>query len=414
MPNETNACWTVTMAADAAGKKTMQILAYGPMRMFKYFDEDVSPHEIATRIQQEADVEKIELRINSYGGDMYAGLALMSFLRSHPAKVTAYVDGIAASAATLILMGADERIMPANAMIFIHNPASGAFGESKTLAKLARDLDEQREAVIAGYAEVTGQPREAIIKLMDDATWMSAKRAKQLGFVTHVQRRAVAASLEDDAVVINGCAMDFTDSEITLTPEVEQALLGTPAEEQLTVAITTVDTGVDDVTQDTTQEAGRSSEAIDSTTDGENSAEEAAETADDNAAHGDDATAAASPDPPAQQNTPLPSGEGQGEGSGVADATAAECARIRAITELAEQIPGSAALAHRACFDEPMSVQDFAIAAHTDPAVLAARHLAARAADAAIINQIPPAGVPPVETTNDAAQTINKKYWPYS
>jgi ATP-dependent protease ClpP protease subunit len=150
----------------------------------------------------------LNVRINSYGGSLFAGHAMMSALKRYPGKVTAYVDGIAASAATLVAMGADRVVMPSNAMMMIHNPAfsvSGVF-EQKDLEKMGGSLAEMKKASIAAYQTKTKLSAEAIAEIMDEETWMTAAAAKEYGFADEV-RGEVKFELEKNNLVANGLSV---------------------------------------------------------------------------------------------------------------------------------------------------------------------------------------------------------------
>lgn len=141
------------------------------------------------------DLEEITLRINSPGGEVYDGNAIYNALMDHPAKIHVKVDGLAASMASIIAMAGDTVEMPKNAMLMIHNPISGIWGNAKELRKHADLLDRMREGAISAYEDKTGLEREKIGALMDDTTWMTAEEACKLGFcdVITAREKAVAS-----------------------------------------------------------------------------------------------------------------------------------------------------------------------------------------------------------------------------
>ncbi|MFK3035667.1 Clp protease ClpP, partial [Salmonella enterica subsp. enterica serovar Weltevreden] len=99
-----------------------------------------------------------------------------------------YIDGIAASAATIIAMAGDKIIIPANAMMMIHNPWTFDAGDSEELRSIAEMMDKVRNSILASYREKTGLSDEKLIELMDAETWFSADEAVELGFADEVEQ----------------------------------------------------------------------------------------------------------------------------------------------------------------------------------------------------------------------------------
>src|SRR5690625_3948963 len=128
--------------------------------------------------------EDITLEINSYGGDVFLGIDLMNSLRSHQGKVTVIVTGIAASAASIIAMGADEIKMYSNTQLMIHNAWTFAVGNAKELRKVADDLESIGESVLASYTHRVDA--DTVTRLLDEETYMSASKAKEYGFIDEI------------------------------------------------------------------------------------------------------------------------------------------------------------------------------------------------------------------------------------
>lgn len=128
--------------------------------------------------------EDIELEINSYGGDMFLGIDIMNTLRSHKGKVTVTVTGIAASAASLICMGADVIRMYSNTQLMLHYPWTFAVGNAKELRKIADDLESAEESILASYTHRIDA--DTAKKLLDDETYLTAKKAKELGLIDEI------------------------------------------------------------------------------------------------------------------------------------------------------------------------------------------------------------------------------------
>jgi ATP-dependent protease ClpP protease subunit len=147
------------------------------------------------------DVAEIVVRINSYGGDVFQGFAIYNALKNHPAKVTAEVDGIAASIASIILMAADVRRVAQNASVMIHNPWTWAAGDARAFLKVAAELDHTRGLLIDTYADRIGTiGRNTIGDLMDEETWFTAEEAVANGFADAVSpNKAMARRREPRA-----------------------------------------------------------------------------------------------------------------------------------------------------------------------------------------------------------------------
>lgn len=128
--------------------------------------------------------EDIELEINSYGGDVFAGIDIMNSLRGHKGNVTITITGIAASAASVICMGADKIKMYSNTQLMVHNAWTVVAGNAKQLRKAAEDLESIGESVLASYTHRIDE--ETAKKLLDKETYLSASKAVELGLVDEI------------------------------------------------------------------------------------------------------------------------------------------------------------------------------------------------------------------------------------
>lgn len=128
--------------------------------------------------------EDIDLEINSYGGDMFLGIEIMNTLRSHKGNVTVTVTGIAASAASLICMGADKVRMFSNTQMMLHQPWTIAVGNAKELRKIADDLETAEESMIASYTHRIDA--DIAKRLLDEETYITAQKAVELGLADEI------------------------------------------------------------------------------------------------------------------------------------------------------------------------------------------------------------------------------------
>ena len=176
-------------------KWKMKALNDGKAEIFIYSDigydwwEDKSTAQLfAEELKNLGDVSSIDLHINSNGGDVFDGQAIHTLIKNHKGFVTAYIDGLAASIATVIAMGADKVIMPKNAMMMIHNAWTGLYGNANDLRKMADDLDHINDTIVHTYlAKAKDKTDEATIRdLMDKESWLNAEECLSLGLCDEV------------------------------------------------------------------------------------------------------------------------------------------------------------------------------------------------------------------------------------
>ena len=151
----------------------------------------------------------ITLWINSPGGDCYAAAQIYNMLKEYPGKVAVKIDGIAASAASVVAMaGATVEISPVG-MMMIHNPATISIGDTHEMERTITFLSEIKESIINAYEIKTGLSRAKISQLMDAETWMNAKKAVELGFADSVlyESREHPADDAADALIFSRAAV---------------------------------------------------------------------------------------------------------------------------------------------------------------------------------------------------------------
>ena len=159
----------------------------------------VGDKEFNRQLAALGDVKEITLRINSPGGSVWEGMAVLAMLNAHPARITTRVEGIAASMASVVAMAGDSIEMPENAYMMIHNPANWVAGDADQLRKQAELLDQVKASLVNIYAQRTGRTPEEIAAWMDDETWMDGPTCRERGFCTEVLPAvSIAASLKKD------------------------------------------------------------------------------------------------------------------------------------------------------------------------------------------------------------------------
>ena len=152
-----------------------------------WFDDDVTP----ALFKQELDSGSgnITVWINSPGGDCVAAAQIYNMLMDYKGDVTVKIDGIAASAASVIAMAGTKVLMSPVSMMMIHNPATIAFGDTAEMQKAINMLAEVKESIMNAYEIKTGMSRTKISHLMDAETWMDAHKAVELGFADDILER---------------------------------------------------------------------------------------------------------------------------------------------------------------------------------------------------------------------------------
>ena len=145
-----------------------------------WFDDEITP--AAFRSELMAGDGEITVWINSPGGDCIAASQIYSMLMDYPGDVTVKIDGIAASAASVIAMAGTLVLMAPTALMMVHNPLTVAMGDTEEMRKAIAMLDEVKESIINAYEIKTGLSRARLSHLMDGETWLSAHKAVELGF----------------------------------------------------------------------------------------------------------------------------------------------------------------------------------------------------------------------------------------
>ena len=143
------------------------------------------------------DDAPIDLRLNSPGGSVFDAVAIYNALSRHAGKITVWIDGIAASAASYIAMAGDEIVMPENAFLMIHDPSGIVMGTATDMRDMAGTLDKIAASMTRGYAAKSGKPEDEIAALLSAETWFDAKDALEAGLATRMAEPVrIAASFD--------------------------------------------------------------------------------------------------------------------------------------------------------------------------------------------------------------------------
>lgn len=201
--------WQVRAAAGQP--KVGELLLYGVISTTKWYEDDVTPTQIRKDIEALGDLDELRVYINSPGGNVFASQAIHQILHRLDAEVVVFIDGIAASGATHVAMAADRIVMHSGSMMMIHKAWTFALGNADDLRKVAGVLDQVDRTQVAVYRDRTGLPDEEILSMMQEETWLTAEEAIEKGFADEVEETStVAASLQGDALVVNGRTFDVS------------------------------------------------------------------------------------------------------------------------------------------------------------------------------------------------------------
>lgn len=194
--------------------------------------DEVNDTTIAAQLAAIGDVEEIRVSINSRGGEVDPAVAIYNMLRNHPARVVVRVEGVAASAASIIAMAGDEIVMPANTLMMVHNPLTAAIGDADDMRAAAEMLDTYRDALLETYAARTGLDEEALTELLDAETWMTAREALEMGFADRVEELATSAR-KTTALAAFASAMQIPAAVLAKVEAIEAESATAPAADDL-------------------------------------------------------------------------------------------------------------------------------------------------------------------------------------
>lgn len=193
-----NKFFNMKLSADG---KSGDIFIYGEITKYAWEEYGEKSAQIFKQeLDDLGDVETINLYVNSPGGSVFEGIAIHNMLKRHKARVIAYVDALAASIASVIIMGADQIVMYENSMLMIHNPWTFAIGNAIELRKQADDLDRIGESSIQSYLSKSGDKLEGdkLREMLDAETWLSADEALQYGLCDVIEgANEMVASISD-------------------------------------------------------------------------------------------------------------------------------------------------------------------------------------------------------------------------
>lgn len=196
--------WQNKATEDGPAERVLEL--YGTIAEESWFDDDVTPQMF--RDELFSGTGPVTIWLNSPGGDCIAASQIYSMLMDYKDDVTVKIDGIAASAASVIAMAGTKVLMAPTALMMIHNPATSAFGDHADMHKAIEMLDEVKESIINAYEIRTNLSHTQLSHMMDDTTWMNAKKAIELGFADGLLEDSKAAPVAEEAYSFSARAVE--------------------------------------------------------------------------------------------------------------------------------------------------------------------------------------------------------------
>lgn len=233
----TNTWYAMEQEIDAEGVKSSkaEIFIYDEIGGF-----GVNANAFIEELENLGDVEQIDLRISSPGGSIIEGNVIFNAIKRHPANVSVYIDGMAASMASVIAMAGDEVLMADNALLMIHNPWTVSIGDSEQLRKDADLMDKMKSAIINAYGR-SNYSEEELEELMDATTWFTAAEALEAGFIDGtIEGLKAAASINELQTIANQAGATLPVEKIVASIVTKHEAQVAKLEEELLEANATV------------------------------------------------------------------------------------------------------------------------------------------------------------------------------
>lgn len=199
-----------------SGATEPELLIYGPIAAQEsWWSDVVTPKAFASELKALGDIPRLTVRINSNGGDVFAAIAMYTMLKDHPAFITVKIDGIAASAATIIANSGNVVKAPAAAQYMVHDPLVVLWGSYNPtdLEKMSETLDKVKASILAAYALKTKKDKSELSNMMTKETWMTAEEAKEAGFIDEIMfEEFLDSSITNDGrfMIVNSVCHDLS------------------------------------------------------------------------------------------------------------------------------------------------------------------------------------------------------------
>lgn len=198
----------LTVIKNKKAVNSYSMYMYGDISDEVWYGDEITPEVVLGALAEAGDAEVIDVYINSYGGSVFAGHTIYNILKRHPALIRTSVDGIAASAASVVLQAGDERVVAPNGIVMFHNAMGGIWGYAKEIRKYADDLEKIEGTIVEMYLEKVNLERDKLTELMDAETYLNAAEAVEMGFVDSIAGESVAIQNKNGEITINSLKVD--------------------------------------------------------------------------------------------------------------------------------------------------------------------------------------------------------------
>lgn len=175
--------WTMRNSADGEG---IEVEFAGPISEYSWLGDEITPAAFKKELYDLGEGRPVTVLVNSPGGEVIAASVIRSILQEYPGKVTADIVGLAASAATIVITGADHIRMRESALMMIHDPSTIAWGTIDDIRQALGVLETVKDSILDTYETRTGRARDELARMMKRTTWMTAREAFDYGFVDEI------------------------------------------------------------------------------------------------------------------------------------------------------------------------------------------------------------------------------------
>lgn len=194
-----------------------ELYIYGDIADTKWWNEDITPIQIKNALDDMGEISQLDIHINSYGGSVFAGNAIVNLIGNYKKKrkcaVNTYIEGIAASMASGISTVGDKVYMANNSLYIVHKPLSEVKGNANDLEKAIEMLNKAEETLVVNYMKKFNGTEEELRQMLSDETWLTAEEAQGYGFVDEIiDSVEIVASAKSNSLIIN--KMEFDNSKI--------------------------------------------------------------------------------------------------------------------------------------------------------------------------------------------------------
>lgn len=201
----------------------------GPISEYSWWGDEVTPQTFKDELYAKGAGKPVTMYVNSPGGEIIAASMIRTILQEYPGKITADITGLAASAATIVVTGADLIRMRESALFMIHDPSGFAMGTIDEIKSFLGVLQTVKDSIVDAYETKTNMDREKLAKMMTAETWMTAREAKENGFIDEIVTGSIKkANYSQVPVGFANCLSNYVN-----VPEALKALLSTPVQKNV-------------------------------------------------------------------------------------------------------------------------------------------------------------------------------------